>query len=172
MAESGKETLMRQNRHGLDVAGIPDAEKEVSLELIGRLFDTIEAQARHGVSVPVDVDSVVSASGLNVPPAIVQSLKMTQRTRSPWFDAFLSLNPREYIRKIKCPVLAINGDKDTQVSPDNLEVIRQLAPKARTMLMPGLNHLFQHAVTGEISEYDEIRETISPEVLEAILRFI
>ena len=99
--------------------------------------------ARHGVSVPVDVDSVVSASGLNVPPAIVQSLKMTQRTRSPWFDAFLSLNPREYIRKIKCPVLAINGDKDTQVSPDNLEVIRQLAPKARTMLMPGLNHLFQ-----------------------------
>ncbi len=38
--------------------------------------------------------------------------------------------------------------------------------------MPGLNHLFQHAVTGEISEYDEIRETISPEVLEAILRFI
>lgn len=172
MAESGKETLMRQNRHGLDVAGIPDAEKEVSLELIGRLFDTIEAQARYGVSEPVDVDSVVSASGLNVPPAIVQSLKMTQRARSPWFDAFLSLNPREYIRKIKCPVLAMNGDKDTQVSPDNLEVIRQLAPTALTMLMPGLNHLFQHAVTGEISEYDEIRETISPEVLEAILRFI
>ena len=38
--------------------------------------------------------------------------------------------------------------------------------------MPGLNHLLQHAVTGEVSEYDEIRETISPEVLDAIELFI
>lgn len=38
--------------------------------------------------------------------------------------------------------------------------------------MPGLNHMLQHAVTGEITEYNEIRETISPDVLDAILRFI
>ncbi len=172
MAESGKETLMRQNRHGLEAADVTDADKEVSLKLIGRLFDTMESQGRQGISTPIDIDSVISASGLNVRPEIVQSLKMTQRARTPWFDAFLSLNPRDYIRKVKCPVLAVNGDKDTQVSPDNLEVIRQLAPKARTMLMPGLNHMLQHAVTGEITEYNEIRETISPDVLDAILRFI
>jgi len=163
---------MRQNRHGLEAADVTDADKEVSLKLIGRLFDTMESQGRQGISTPIDIDSVISASGLNVRPEIVQSLKMTQRARTPWFDAFLSLNPRDYIRKVKCPVLAVNGDKDTQVSPDNLEVIRQLAPKARTMLMPGLNHMLQHAVTGEITEYNEIRETISPDVLDAILRFI
>ena len=38
--------------------------------------------------------------------------------------------------------------------------------------MPGLNHLMQHAVTGETTEYDEIHETISPEVLDIIVRFI
>ena len=73
---------------------------------------------------------------------------------------------------MKCPVLAINGTKDTQVYPDNLKVINEYIPQAETKLMPGLNHLLQHAVTGEVSEYDEIRETISPEVLDAIELFI
>ena len=40
------------------------------------------------------------------------------------------------------------------------------------MLMPELNHLMQHAVTGEMTEYGEIRETISPEVLDAAVKFI
>lgn len=58
------------------------------------------------------------------------------------------------------------------MSPDNLAVIKEFVPKAEAMLMPDLNHLLQHAVTGEMTEYDEIRETISPEVLEAIVQFI
>ncbi len=73
---------------------------------------------------------------------------------------------------MKCPVLAINGEKDTQVFPDNLNVVKEYIPQAETKLMPELNHLLQHAVTGEVSEYDEIRETISPEVLDAIELFI
>lgn len=97
---------------------------------------------------------------------------MTQKTRWPWFDSFLTLNPREYLGKVKCPTLAINGEKDTQVYHDNLDVIKELVPQATTMLMPGLNHMMQHAVTGEIAEYDEIRETISTDVLDAIVKFI
>lgn len=76
------------------------------------------------------------------------------------------------MKKVKCPVLAINGEKDTQVYSDNLNVIKGLVPQAKTMLMPELNHLMQHAVTGEMAEYGEIRETISPEVLDAIVEFI
>lgn len=87
-------------------------------------------------------------------------------------DGLVSLNPREYLVKITCPVLAINGDKDTQVEADNLEVIHSLVPNADTRLMPGLNHLMQHAVTGETAEYGEIRETIAPEVLDLIVNFI
>jgi hypothetical protein len=37
---------------------------------------------------------------------------------------------------------------------------------------PGLNHLLQHATTGEVSEYGDITETISPEVLTDITLFI
>jgi hypothetical protein len=38
--------------------------------------------------------------------------------------------------------------------------------------MPGLNHMFQHANTGAVSEYSEIEETISPEVLDIITKWI
>lgn len=172
MAISGKETMMRQNKHALDKSGLSDADKTNSLKIIGIVFDTIARQVRNGVTAPIDIDSIVAANGVQLPQQIIQSLKMTQSTRAPWVDSFLTINPREYLADVKCPVLAINGEKDMQVNPDNLSVIKEFVPKAETMLMADLNHLLQHAVTGEITEYDEIRETISPDVLEAIVQFI
>ena len=172
MAISGKETIMRQNSHSLDKMTLSDTEKANSLKLIELVFDIITSQVKSGTAAPIDVYKLAAENCLQVPDQILQSLKMTQSTRAPWIDAFLVLNPREYMDKVRCPVLAINGEKDTQVYPDNLTVIKKHAPQAKTMLMPRLNHLMQHAVTGEVSEYDEIRETISPEVLDAIVNFI
>lgn len=172
MAISGKETLMRQNRHSLDRVSLPDKDKENSMKLIELVFDTISGQVRRGIFAPVDIDALAADNGLPVPQQILQSMKMTQSTRAPWFDAFLTLSPREYLEQVKCPLLAVNGEKDTQVYPDNLNVIKELVPRAETMLMPELNHLMQHAVTGEMTEYDEIRETFSTDVLDLIVRFI
>lgn len=172
MAVSGKETLMRQNSHALDKMALSDADKANSLKLIELVFDTIIGQARQGVVAPVDIDALAADNDIRVPLQILQSLKMTQSTRAPWFDAFLVFDPREYLERVKCPTLAINGEKDRQVYPDNLTVIKEYVPHAKTILMPELNHLMQHAVTGEMTEYDEIRETISPDVLDAIVQFI
>lgn len=36
----------------------------------------------------------------------------------------------------------------------------------------GLNHIFQHATTGAVSEYGKIEETISEEVLNDIANWI
>ncbi len=45
---------------------------------------------------------------------------------SPWFRYFLTYDPATALRKVTCPVLAINGEKDTQVPPkQNLPAIRQ-----------------------------------------------
>lgn len=172
MAESGKETLMRQNRHGISLLHLPATDVENSLSLIEKWFDTMAAQARRGVSAPIDADSIARASGLHVPEEVMASIRMSQQVRNPWFDAFIILNPADYLKQIRCPILAVNGEKDKQVHPDNLTIVRNLAPQAEVLLMPGLNHLLQHAGTGEVSEYGTIRETIAPEVLDAIVRFI
>ena len=90
---------------------------------------------------------------------------------SPWFRHFLAYDPKPTLMKVKCPVLAINGQKDVQVPPkENLAAIEE-ALKAggnndyTIKELSGLNHLFQTAQTGAISEYARIEETISPTAL-------
>lgn len=173
MAIGGKETLMKQNSHALDLAGIGGEEKEKALRLIEIVFDAMVAQNRDGVCMPLDIDSISSDAGLEVNPQIISSMKATQKMRTPWFDAFVAINPAEYLTGIKCPMLALNGDKDTQVEGvSNIAVIRKLVPQADARLLPGLNHMMQQSTTGEIDEYDNIRETISPEVLAIIADFV
>ncbi len=93
---------------------------------------------------------------------------------TPWFHYFLNYDPRPALMKLRQPVLAINGGKDVQVAPkENLAAI-EAALKAggnRDFLvkeLPGLNHLFQTANTGGVSEYKKIEETISPSALKVM----
>jgi fermentation-respiration switch protein FrsA (DUF1100 family) len=97
---------------------------------------------------------------------------------SPWFRYFLSYDPATALRKVTCPVLAINGEKDTQVSPSqNLPAIRRALEAAGNKNfevdeLPGLNHLFQTAKTGAPYEYAQIEETMSPVALDKIATWI
>lgn len=173
MAVSGKETMLEQNRHSLEKAGLKGSDLENSLKLIDMVFDAIADQVKKGENTPIDLNALAASASLNVSQPILESLNQSKnQMRGPWFDAFLTLNPREYIAKVKCPALALNGDRDTQVNPDNLQVIKELAPQSQVVVMAGLNHLMQHAETGEVAEYGEISETISTDVLNAITSFI
>lgn len=97
---------------------------------------------------------------------------------SPWLRYFIDYDPAPALRKVKCPVLAINGDKDFQVSPQqNLPAIRKALEEAgnkhfEVVELPGLNHLFQAAKTGSPNEYAQIEETISPVALEKIAGWV
>lgn len=97
---------------------------------------------------------------------------------SPWMRFFLTYDPKPTLMQVKCPVLAINGEKDLQVPPEeNLQAIEEALKaggnKDYTIKeLPGLNHLFQTAKTGSPSEYAAIEETISPTALEVIGNWI
>ena len=94
----------------------------------------------------------------------------------PWLQWFIDYDPSADIRNTRCPVFALNGDRDCQViSSQNLTAIQQLLPKSKKNLIkeyPELNHLFQHCTTGIPTEYGQIEETISPEVLQDIANWI
>ncbi|MBE0551077.1 MAG: alpha/beta hydrolase [Ignavibacterium sp.] len=97
---------------------------------------------------------------------------------SPWFKYFVKFNPAPVLEKVKCPVLAINGENDLQVPPkENLSAIESALKKGgnnnfEVKMLPGLNHLFQTSATGKISEYGKIEETISPVALQTMLDWI
>ena len=118
--------------------------------------------------------------------------------KTPYMKYFLKMNVSDILGSVKCPVMALNGTKDIQVSCErNLSLLRQGLPGGYSESVPatdsvsvshsvseavpatfadessvnvvkaeiGLNHMFQHCRTGEMSEYKEIEETISPDVL-------
>ncbi|MCH8941909.1 MAG: alpha/beta fold hydrolase [Bacteroidetes bacterium] len=97
---------------------------------------------------------------------------------TPWFRYFLKYDPRPTLEKVKCPVLALNGEKDLQVPPkENLKEIEIALKKGdnknfKIVELPGLNHLFQTAKTGSPSEYSKITETFSPKALKIIIEWI
>lgn len=96
-----------------------------------------------------------------------------QEASSPALRRMLACDPAVALRRVTCPVLALNGGRDLQVAAkENLAGIHEALPAAETRELPGLNHLFQHCTTGAPAEYATIGETISPEVLEIVSGWI
>jgi hypothetical protein len=97
---------------------------------------------------------------------------------NPWMVYFIKYNPADALLKVKCPVLAINGEKDLQVPPkENLEAIKKALAKGgnkkvTAIELPGLNHLFQECKIGTPAEYATIEQTISPIALNELLNWI
>jgi len=96
----------------------------------------------------------------------------------PWIRFFVSYDPRPTLMKVKCPVLALNGSKDFQVPPkENLAAVSAALQAggnrdATVKELPGLNHMFQTATTGAMSEYAAIEETIAPAALDEMSGWI
>jgi len=97
---------------------------------------------------------------------------------TPWMQFFLKYDPAMNLTKVKCPVLALNGEKDLQVPPkEDLAAIGKYLKQAgnknfKTKEMPNLNHLFQECKTGAPSEYAAIEQTFSPAALEEMSGWI
>jgi hypothetical protein len=97
---------------------------------------------------------------------------------SPWFRYFIQYNPKISLQKVKCPVLAINGDKDIQVTAEeNLAGIEAVLKEAgnknyEVKLVENKNHLFQTTQKLGIDEYFENEETFAPDVLKLMLDWI
>jgi pimeloyl-ACP methyl ester carboxylesterase len=92
--------------------------------------------------------------------------------------SLLQYDPAPYLAKIKCPVLAINGDQDIITdATTNLKGIESGLVKGGNGLVTirtfrGLNHLFQRCESCTLDEYGTLEETINPAVLEFITRWV
>ena len=126
-------------------------------------------------------NSIKSDSESKIPDGITESDFITMQVNeitSPWMQFFIKYNPSLALEKVKCPVLALNGDKDLQVpSKVNLEAINKALTKGGNKKvtikeLSNLNHLFQECKTGAPQEYSEIEQTFSPLALSEILNWI
>jgi hypothetical protein len=97
---------------------------------------------------------------------------------SPWYLHFMRYDPAEAMKKVKCPVFALNGEKDIQVDATmNLTAIQKRISEngnknVTVKAYPNLNHLLQTCKEGTLVEYGQLEETINPEVLKDITEWI
>ena len=165
MAVSGKETLLEQNNTLLPTLGVPSDMVNSYCEALGKAFDDIVA----GKS-PEDIDDS------KVPPLLKENFQAAvKQSASPYGRSLLMTDVRLSLPSVKCPVLALGGNRDIQVNAAiNLEAIdKGLAnSKHEVVAYSDLNHLFQHCQTGLVNEYRTIEETIAPEVLTKIVEWI
>ena len=166
MIVSGAETLVEQNRIALTDAGLPEETVNEYCRLLSEAFDACN-----------DGKPLPSADNSDLPEALKRNYQAVMaQLQTPYLSRFIAVDVRPLLPQITCPVLALNGTKDIQVNYEtNLEALRNgLSGHTTDMIqeVEGANHIFQTCKTGSVAEYKEIEETISPEVLSAMITWI
>lgn len=181
----GDELLLEQADLVAASMGVPDEARAVSRELSGAIYAVARDQAddaiaRQEIHRLIDEHSpaLADAQGATVNQVAEQARGQIDALLGPWFRDFVRSDPRPALRRIRVPVLAMNGELDLQVPADlNLSAIEQAleggeCPDYTVIELGGLNHLFQTAITGSPAEYEQIEETFALAALDVLTEWI
>lgn len=170
----GGEILISQIRAAQEASGVDkemvNAMTRLTTEMIKRVYDD---QDLNKEVVDQIVKAITEGSDQKITDYVTaQSEGLLTLVDQDWSRFFIKHDPAEYWRKVTCPVLALNGDKDLQVLADlNLPPIEAaLKQGGNTQFeikkLANLNHLFQETEgPGLASEYGQLQQTISPVTL-------
>jgi pimeloyl-ACP methyl ester carboxylesterase len=96
----------------------------------------------------------------------------------PHFQYLCSINPDDFLRRVKCPVLALMGDKDVSgpctLTLKAIEDAFKAAGKINYTIheMKNMNHFFQSVNPDNVQNSQDIDETISPIVLDLVSSWV
>lgn len=176
---TGKQILKKQNEESIQRSPITNDQKTKALNVAVQYLDYLAQTSSEGTSTEALHNTLDSIISINLAEDIfpqVSREEMIKSTNNNWIIYFLNLDPSEYLKKVHCPILALNGTKDIQVEANsNLERIESSVKNKELLTVKkylNLNHLFQKAETGAINEYAQIQETFSEDVLKDILTWI
>ncbi len=165
MGIPGNEVLRQQGIDVIRAAGGTDEMIEKQVATQAKLFEIFRTETDR-TAIEKRVHELLGPGP--------QADQQIQAMLSPTFRELIAFDPGPTLQALSCPVLALNGSKDVQVSASrNLPSIAALLSKSKSRNwtiaeLEGLNHLFQTANTGAINEYATIDETIAPIALQTI----
>ena len=175
----GDKSLIYQTELTLRASGISEKEIEQQVRIISEICEIVSNSpdvhalrstlTQHATQTIKEYELKVPGHKLKRPDHMTEEeyiLSEVDRLSSPWWVYFIMSDPAIVLEKVTCPVLALNGEKDVQVTPkENLAIIKNALVKGGNMNvtvkeLPDLNHLFQECDTGSLNEYHKIRQTI------------
>ena len=182
----GDSILLMQNEVISRRSHTPDSIREATVQLNRSLFALLVPPTTDEEALRQSLAEVLRGAffdGPLAPPmpheqvelAINQEMEMLT---APWMRDFLRYDPAPMLSRVQCPVLAVQGSEDVQVpAAANLPIVEKALTlhgnkEVTVKEFPGLNHMLQHCQTCLPDEYGEIRETVSPEVLQFVGEWI
>jgi fermentation-respiration switch protein FrsA (DUF1100 family) len=182
---TGKQILISQAELIGRVEGADETELQKDLVVAKKIYQIIET-GKNKEKIAEQIRAVIDEQIKELSKEEIEEAGLTsmainaqiQALTSDWFITFVRFDPSVWLKKVSCPVLALNGEKDLQVpAKENLTAIEYALAAGKcsnfeTLAFPDLNHLFQHCKTGSPSEYIRINETVSTEVLEVITKWL
>ncbi|MGB5190798.1 alpha/beta hydrolase family protein [Robiginitalea sp.] len=181
---SGYDILMLQSELIRKASGVSGEALDKEMDLTRGALDlvrTVENQTELKTGLQQYFIQAFEKNPEQVPQGMsVEDIVSTQADAlaSPWMQYFMRYDPAPALEQVKCPVLALNGEKDLQVpSQINLEAIEKHLKAGgnsdfTVRELSGLNHLFQNSATGSPSEYAALEETFAPGALKEISDWI
>ena len=97
---------------------------------------------------------------------------------NPWLRFFLACDPLPTARRVRCPVLVLQGATDHQVDPaqaaELAQALREGGNQDVTLaVLPGVDHLFLPDASGDPAGYASLPESaIRPEILTTIVDWL
>ncbi len=172
-AYAGESVLLEQTSRAEVASGFPDEEVDADYR-IGRGVYRLVEEGRSTDEIEAALDHVPE----EYKPFVEPWKRRLPQLQSRWLRFFLNYDPASALEKIKCPVLALFGEKDMTIDPEQNAAAMKAAfshghnHEAKVKILPNLNYLLQKAETGLSSEYAKIQETMSPAALEDIGSFV
>lgn len=162
----GMMSVNEKNKY-VSLAGIStSADETLKLQLKGKLGDletVVYAKLdslKNGQDVACDIPALVSLFR----PSVLPYLKS-------WFK----INPSEEIKKVKCPILIINGTKDLQVSEKNAAALSKANNSSKLVIIPNMNHCLTEIESEKqednIASYNLPELPISKKMMDEIILF-
>ena len=94
--------------------------------------------------------------------------KYPAQARLPWIKEFWTYDPLVTIRKVRQPLLILQGALDRQITAEQADILERAARDAGNknvtkQVFPTLNHLFLPAKTGALDEYSKLETSTIPD---------
>lgn len=182
---AGDELLLQQNYQLGKLAGMPEADLQQAMQTNKEIYSLVkkttdESLLKEQMAALLKIQSAKLPEGQKPSDAELstQIAAQVNTITSPWMTWFIRHDPANDLKKVKVPVLVMNGEKDIQVAATtNVPAIRTALTNSgnknvEVYILPRLNHLFQESETGGVEEYGKIEQTFAPVALQHLSNWI
>ena len=154
------------------IAAKNTADGFISLEGAGRSIDQIlsEQYGKQAPTLKADLDKglAILKTGKTFENKNQPLEAIFRQSIQPYMISWIKFNPQDEIKKLKIPVLIINGTKDIQVSVKDAKLLKAASPNAEFKIIDNMNHIFKEIKGDDVENKKSYNDASLPVITELI----